>query len=403
MACQTVPSAVPTAEHGEGTQLRTVPRDASRLAARPARASVHPMRTTYDLTTSLHPRSQASTRSPRRYSRHAQTILSFFSEHRTALAVHVQRQFRNLFGTDRTTRMHLQTLVARNHLAVLSGRGIGQANVYLLTERGLRTLQRHAAETADDERRPRRHLPTGSHLTHELLITELAVSLTDAIRTRPDLTLPWAARFDLTEHDAFRSLVPDYAFLLKHAQGLLACFVEVFSGEESPTRIGQKLQAYATWAVSPETQDFLVDLYRTHGAEQPRPHFRLLIVAHDRRTGNDQSRLRQILAQALSLPRAMRQRLWAVTVADLAAARNIDAPVWFRARDLEPRDAEWDSLPRAERRRRFTMLYRSLPRHRLFPSLEDQSHDASLEHQPDRLVHPAVDRHEPHPDGVRGP
>jgi len=273
------------------------------------------MRTTFDLLTPYRPHPRTPVRTSRRYSRHAMTVLSFFARHRLALAAHVQRMFPDLFQSDRGTRMHLQTLVARRELDVREGHGIGQANVYSITQRGLRTIR----ETDDGDAFPDRHRrPTGSHLLHELLITEIAVATAEAVRQRPDLAIPWDERFGFTRHPAFRDLIPDYAYLLRHASGLLACFVEVQSGEESPTRVAAKLQAYAEWAATPATEDFLLDLYRRHGAQTPRPQFRLLLVVHDRRGVVDATRLRQCLGATLTLPRSMRHRTWLVGASDLA-------------------------------------------------------------------------------------
>src|SRR5206468_329828 len=156
-----------------------------------------------------------------------------------------------------------------------------------LTQKGLRALHHQEDAALNGIGHLRRRLPTGSHFLHELLITEVAVSLAHAVRARTDLSLPWEKRFGLIRTPAFTDLIPDYAFLLKHPQGLIACLVEVTSGEDSPTRIGQKLTEYANWSVNPVAQEFLTDLYRRHGAKDPRPQYRLVLVVHDRKSMND--------------------------------------------------------------------------------------------------------------------
>jgi protein involved in plasmid replication-relaxation len=315
---------------------------------------------------------------------YAHDILAFFVRHRTALASHVQRQFADRLHTDRTTRWNLQRLVASKCLAVVR-RSFADPNAYTITANGWRAY--HGGNGLPAAARPPKRRPAlSSHLTHELLITEFATGLTEGVRRRSDLTVPWEDRFGFIGLPAFRTLVPDYGFLLKHAQGLLACFVEVSSGEESPTRLRQKLEAYAAWAAGSDAQTFLTDLYRQHGAREPRPHFRLLFVVQDRRSGNDTTRLRQLLREAMALPRSLRERLWATTVADLAAERSMDAPVWVRARDVQPHHEAWGTLTPRERIRSFAAAFATLPRHRLFPSsVEGSSHVAPLADHPDRV------------------
>jgi hypothetical protein len=305
-------------------------------------------------------------------------ILEFFARHRTAYACHVQRQFSKLFGSHRLTRMHLQTLVAVGDLHCRQT-AIGQPNVYLVTAQGLRSHQRRADPGAILDPPPRHALPSGRHLVHELLITEIAVAIIEAARKRPDLFIPWEERFGFVRHPAFQELIPDYGFLLQHAHGLLVCLVEVFSGEESPTRMGQKLRAYDDWASGTGAQEFLTDLYRAHGAREPRPQFRLLVVAHDRRSGNDQARLAQLLLQASAVPRVMRDRIWIAAVSDLSQATSIDDPLWIRARDLHDAAVNWESLPARERRRHVRAVLPTLPRHRLFPISEGAGHIASTQ------------------------
>ncbi|MCH8148642.1 MAG: replication-relaxation family protein [Planctomycetes bacterium] len=238
--------------------------------------------------------------SSRRYSRFASTLLEFFALYRTALASQVHRQLIDQLPTDRVTRLHLQTLVAAGELEVIREPGINSPNVYVVTRRGLRAMDsRHVFDT-----KPR----TRSHVAHELLITEVAVSLKDVTRLRADIKLCWQERFALAQHTSFRELVPDYAFLFQHDVGRLLCLVEVSSGEESATRLGQKLHKFADWAESPEGYEFIVELYRQCGAAKPRPQFRLLVVAENRRSGNDATRVRQVFGEAMRLPRGLRRR-----------------------------------------------------------------------------------------------
>jgi hypothetical protein len=245
--------------------------------------------------------------------------------------------------------MHLQTLVAKGHLSIVR-QVLTMPNVYRITDRGLR-------RTSDDKMTGKR-TPIGNHLVHELLITELAVSISEATRARPDLSIPWQRRFELGGHPAFAALVPDYAFLFRHDRGSLICFAEVFSGEESAVRIGQKLDHYANWAAQRSSQQFLIDLYRLQGALAPRAHFRLLVVVHNRRSGADHTRLAQIFTQAFArLSPEMNRRIWGTTVQALGQSNGSDPCAWIRAIDLLP---TLEQTKQAPKRRRHSLLSAAL-------------------------------------------
>lgn len=325
------------------------------------------MFSTYKILTSRRTRRQEPQKARRQYSRYAAAIVEFFGRHRIVLATHVQRQFADVLHSDRMTRLHLQTLVGYGDIMLFREQVRGRPNVYLISQQSFQRLSEANHSSGEQYPLVRLHSPTGSHLAHELLITEIAVSIAEAVRLRPDLNLPWEERFGLVAHTAFRYLVPDYTFLLQRGKDLLLCLVEASVGEESPTRIGQKLQKYLEWGNSPEAQKFMVELYRAHGASTPRPQFRLLFVAQNRRFGNDWTRLNQVFNEALRLPQVMRQRIWATTVTALADASGIDAPIWVRGADLTTAESQWSVLPRCKRPRFLASVLRSLQRHKLFP------------------------------------
>lgn len=302
----------------------------------------------------------------RKYSRFGAELLQFFAFHRTATANHVQRSFHELFGTERSTRMHLQTLVARDELCV--ARDCCTApNVYLATDRGLRA----AGKISSKSNRP----PLGSHLLHELLITEFAVSINEMTRTRPDIRIPWQRRFDLAIDSAFQGLVPDYAFLFSHPTGSLICFAEVFSGEESSFRMGQKLVQYAAWESLPSSKEALMDIYQLNGARNVRPVFRLLAIAHNRRSDADESRLAQFMNEALDkMPPELHRRVWGTTAK--ALENESVAARWIRAVDLRsttevPAEVATKGSTEVKKRKSHRSMMAALnqaPRYPLFPS-----------------------------------
>ncbi len=283
--------------------------------------------------------------------------------HRTATALQVRRFFHHRFGTLRSARMHLQTLAAEGDLEVVRSQTIGGPNVYLITNRGLRKV----AVDRDESFGLHRRRPTGSHLPHELLITEFAVQLRESERQLTGLRIEWAERFGIQRHDCFRGLVPDYAFLFQHSHGRLACLVEVSSGEESIIRLRQKLMTYSLWIETDDAQRFLVDLYRRHGASRPRPEFRLLCVMHRRRGEEDDAALRQLVRAAADGPPSMRRRIWCTTAQALAEEGTLEAAIWLRLADVEGAFEEAASTSGRALSRRLAAAQRTAPRQSLFP------------------------------------
>lgn len=306
------------------------------------------------------------TASSRRYSRYAEPILQFFALHRIALSDHVERHFKCYFKTNRSTRMHLQTLVAAGDLKIDRQPSLGQPNVYSITTRGLNRAREGA--TASIGEVAGRQMSRRSHLPHELLITEFGVSVAEEIRERPDLRLLWEDRFGLTRYAELAELVPDFVFLFRSAKGMLACLVEVSSGEESPTRIREKLQKYSGWSRTVGCQSFLSNLYRSHGAHVPRPEFRLLFVVHNRASNNDLVRLRQIVNEAMNFSDDILPRFWGTTVKEIASANGIDDPIWVCGNEFKPVLPQWNGAVPKRRKLIIQRLLEKLPRHRLFPS-----------------------------------
>ena len=99
--------------------------------------------------------------------------------------------------------------------------------------------------------------------------------------------------------------------------GMVCCLLEMDLGTMNVKRIRQKYRRYAAWIASQAGQQYLIDLYRSHGAQSPRPTFRLLMIARDRSGQDDHRRLRELYAAAKGLPAAMQDRLWFASVTDL--------------------------------------------------------------------------------------
>lgn len=302
--------------------------------------------------------------SSRRYSRFANRILGYFALHRLAVADQVQRAMPDCLPSDRSARMHLQTLVEAGDLRVIRHCSIGQPNVYEVTTRGMEKIAAGGHATVPSGRRQSK----GQHLLHELLVTEFAASLIEAARARADIDLLEQWRFELVGQEAFAGLVPDYGFLFRHPTGMLCCLVEVSSGEESSTRIRDKLERYSAWPDRPASRSFLVEKYRAHGAQNPRPQFRLAFLVENRRSGEDLIRLSQVFNEALRFPPVL-DRLWGTTVAELGRARSLDSAIWLRGLDLAAHRNR-TSGPVATRNPGGTRsVLQQLPKHPFFPEL----------------------------------
>jgi hypothetical protein len=301
-------------------------------------------------------------RHARHYSPLAGGVLQFVAFHRTATAQQIYRNYPQLFGmtrSERSIRMHLQTLAAAGDLQVVRG-PVNSPNVYLITGQGLRSTGNDNLDLVP----VRRRRPSGSHLPHELLITEIAVLLKEAVRKLPKFTVPWQERFGFRRHLCFSGLLPDYAFVIKHIGGLSVCFVEVSSGEESTTRFREKLFAYQLWSDTEIAQQFLIELYRTHGASQPRPQFRLLCVMHSRLGQSDDARLLQLVDAAAGIDPIMRRRIWCTTAELVANSDDLARPIGLRL-------GEWEAVFDESGPRRRQALRQKLATaswHSLFPT-----------------------------------
>lgn len=129
-------------------------------------------------------------------------------------------------------------------------------------------------------------------------------------------------------------------FLFRHTSGgMVCCFVEVDNGTMNQKQIRAKYRRYVAWSQSPTGKQYLTDLYRRHGATEPRPTFRLLVVARSRTGRDDPHRMLELSEPIVKLPAAMQDRFWFTTVAALRSCQDdllpLDAANWRRGRDVD--------------------------------------------------------------------
>jgi hypothetical protein len=226
--------------------------------------------------------------------------------------------------------------------------------VYYVTGRGVRRLKKAYAQQGSSWREGRvdrqgRSAQEGygsDRLIHEILTTEFLLALWQTIQSRQDLKLLSVQRRSLAKHPAFAvmiggklsRLIPDALFVFSQQdQGMCCCFLELDNGTMNAKQIRRKFLRYENWTRSQQGQRYLSGLYQQHGAKDPRPAFRLLMVARSRTGQADDSRLAELLATAERSPSMICDRLWLTTVAALRERQQDVSPlaanVWLRAND----------------------------------------------------------------------
>jgi len=281
-----------------------------------------------------------------------------------ATAAQVRQRFPRHVQSDRTARRQLAWLVAEGYLGLASVRAVGPnfPHVFVARRRGLQLVKRAYAErgvawkpVGSDEYRTRGR--AASQVLHEVLLTQFYLDVWRTAHDRGHKVLAYERRYFAQDRQLLfkhsgrqHRLIPDAGFVLSLARpgrpALLAMFVELDNGSMSLARVGQKLQEYARWAASPEGQAYLTDLYARCGAVNPRPEFRLLVVA-----GPDEGRVLELLLPALDLAEDLRRRLWLTSFADLRSHQGdplpLSAPIWLLAADAAPWLREYEALRQA--------------------------------------------------------
>jgi hypothetical protein len=300
-------------------------------------------------------------RSPKRCTKeraHFTAILAFVYRNRFAVGSQIQRRFSKVLRSGRTTHRHLEELVALGFLGVAPARCVGPLfpKVYYVTGRGVRRLKKSLSKQGkpwqpgriDRRGRDANEGYAAEQIIHEILITEFMLTLWQTVEGRPDLELLNVERRSLVKHPAFRitlgkrstRLAPDALFLFRQQDGsMCCCCLELDNGTMNAKKLRAKFARYAAWSQSASGQQYLINLYQRYGAKEPRPAFRLLMVARSRTGLDDDGRLAEILAGANRLPGNMRKRIWLTTVAALREHQNdelsLNANVWIRLRDME--------------------------------------------------------------------
>ena len=126
----------------------------------------------------------------------------------------------------------------------------------------------------------------------------------------------------------------------------MTCFlVELDRGTMSPRQLRRKFARYDAWARSDRGQHYLSCIYQRFGATNPRPFFRLLLVA----CIGDEKRERRRVSQVARAARRFetRRRLEITTGTQVAAWSTsdiFDAAIWYRVDELIHGSDNQDSI-----------------------------------------------------------
>ena len=289
--------------------------------------------------------------------KHFPAILGFVYRSRFAVASQIQRRFFDILRSDRTARRHLEELESLGYLATMPTRGVSPLfpKIYYVTGRGVRKLRDSLsaqgkpwqAVCVDRRGRSAQEGYSADNIIHEILTTEFLLAVWQTVHGRADLELLTVQRRSLAKHPMFQltvsthptRLIPDAMFLFRHTVGgMICCFLELDNGTMNQKKIRAKYARYVAWSQSSAGKKYLLDLYRRYGASNPRPTFRLLIVARSRTGKDDHRRMRELREPITKLPAAIQKRLWFTTVADLVSWQHhplpLDVAIWHRGQDV---------------------------------------------------------------------
>lgn len=306
-----------------------------------------------------------------------------------------QRSFPELAARS-TAHRTLKRLTEAKYLKATRA-SVNEPLIYTIAPKGIRILNR--------KRPPERHIPkvrdeTGKpwRLKHELGISEFQADVRLAAHAHSDLDIRFFERryFQKDKQRLFRYPMPKGEGTIRPDLGFLASFVrnetnhflfhvtEYDRGTEDPIVVLKKLQAYDLWH---ETvgKHYLEQLYRRHGATDPRPMYRRVIITTHRpeKDRDDHDRLCKLIAQFMELPKS-RFNIFITTEELLRVDREEQSPLssacWFPLRFTRGWQSEYRELKQDHEQRRLSGSARTkeiyawvhqkvteLPPHALFP------------------------------------
>ena len=132
------------------------------------------------------------------------------------------------------------------------------------------------------------------------------------------------------------------------------------------------ISEYERWEQSPAAQQFLLDLYRSHGAKNPQPEYQVhCILESSSWKHTDAWKERMTMMQTFKVSPRTQGRVWTTTKEAMESVRaeglSINQPIWHRGKDLlgEKRD-RWLQARDGTRTRLLDSYMKTLPRYPLF-------------------------------------
>ena len=231
-----------------------------------------------------------------------------------------------------------------------------------------------------------RFTPTARERVFAVYLREAVHNRTGAVQGRRDLKLLAIQRRSLAKHPSFRiamgkrtsRLKPDALFLYRQEErGMMVCCVEMDTGSMNQKQVKAKFSRCQAWAKSETGKEYLLNLYHRHGATDPRPVFRLLVVVKNR-SDDDERRLEEVLAAAGCFPLVL-DRLWIASVADLRKHEHdslpLGAAMWRRGRDV------WSNRSKASKEVANNKSPETLASYPVFPARASGNNSASAASQ----------------------
>ena len=284
----------------------------------------------------MHSYKRSTIENPKERSHYLQ-IAAYVYRSRFAVATQIQRRFCHVLKSDRTTRRHLAEMEALGWLDLAPTRGTSPLwpKTYFCTARGARKLREALAAKGKPGHiirvdRTRREGYSADHVLHEVLTTEFMLMVWESVRANDDLELLRVERRSIPSQPAFKvalrskmtQLEPDALFLYRQkSAGMMCCFVEIDTGSMTKQQLKAKFYRYAKWVQSEPGREFLLNLYRRHGAREPRAVFRILAIAADTPISDSSKRVGRIIEAATDFPAAAR-KLWVASTDRLAAQQD---------------------------------------------------------------------------------
>lgn len=279
--------------------------------------------------------------------RHYAAILAFVYRNRFVTASQVQRRFSQFLKSDRTARRHLAEMQeSLGYLNLVPTPSPLWPKVYAISGCGLNKLRQSLTKQgkATDSQAAiseRRRLYSMQHVVHELFATEFLLSIWEAAQNSANIELLNIQRRSLVKHPAFQlpamhgKLIPDGMFLVRcRSAGMVCTFLEIDTGSMNRRQMEAKFRAYAVWGDSANGRNFLIDLYRRHGAANPRPIFRIAVACGGRVGVGDRARMEVVQKCALKASERLQNRLWLTTATNLSRCISLktvlQSSIWHR-------------------------------------------------------------------------